>query len=91
MGGCTAVRLRRRRELDLFRVTAGQGVALLPVFCWKLVLRVGSSGEHVGAALAFEAVGIVGSDSAATTCKLGQFSGEQGRRSSLQERTFVCN
>ena len=29
--GGSAVRVRRRRELDLFRFTAGQGASLLPV------------------------------------------------------------
>ena len=56
-----------------------------------LVLRVGSSGEHVTEFLVFEAVGIVGTASEATTAKLGRCSGEQGRRSSLRKRTFVCN
>ena len=55
----------------MFRDTAGQGAALLPVFCWKLVLNDGSSGEYVGAALVFEAVGIVGTASEATSGKFG--------------------
>ena len=50
----TAERLRRRRELDLFRDTAGQSASLLPVLGWKLVLRWGSSGEHVAGFLVFE-------------------------------------
>ena len=37
----------------------------------ELVLRDGSSGEYVGAALVFEAVGIVGTASEATACKFG--------------------
>ena len=74
-----------------FVIAAGQGASLLPVFCWKLVLSDGSSGENVAGFLAFEAVGIVCSDSEATSGKFGQLSGEQGRRSSLRKRTFVCN
>ena len=31
VGGCTAVRLRRRRELELYVIAAGQSAALLPV------------------------------------------------------------
>ena len=38
----------------MFRVTAGQGAALLPVLGWKLVLRWGSSGEYVTEFLVFE-------------------------------------
>ena len=50
----------------------GQGAALLPVLGWQLVLRWGSSGENVGAALVFEAVGIVGTASEATAYKFGE-------------------
>ena len=71
LGGCTAVRVRRRRELELFHFTARQGASLLPVLCWKLVLRWGSSGEIVDAVLAFEVVGIVCICSEATSGKFG--------------------
>ena len=71
LGGCTAVRLRRRRELDLFRVTAGARRFAVARFRRELVLRVGSFGEYVGAALVFEAVGIVGTASEATSYKFG--------------------
>ena len=65
------MRVRRRRELELWVLTAGQGAALLPVFAWELVLSDGSFGENVGAALVFEAVGIVCSASEATSYKFG--------------------
>ena len=55
----------------MFRVTAGQGAALLPSFCWKLVLSDGSFGEHVAGFLVFEAVGIVGTYSEAASGKFG--------------------
>ena len=42
----------------MFRVTAGQSAALLPVFCWKLVLRWGSSGENGKEFLFFELGGL---------------------------------
>ena len=40
--GGSAVRVRRRWELDLFRCTAGQGASLLPDFdeSWFLVTAV---------------------------------------------------
>ena len=38
----------------MFRVTAGQGASLLPVFCWELVLSDGSFGENGKEFLVFE-------------------------------------
>ena len=75
----------------MFRVTAGQGAALLPVFCWKLVLRWGSSGENVVGFLVFELGGLLALVLRQRVTSLECCSGEQGRRSSLQESTFVCN
>ena len=67
----SAGRVRRRWEVEMLRGTAGQGAALLPVFCWKLVLSDGSFGENVDAVLVFEAVGIVCTCSEATAYKFG--------------------
>ena len=89
--GGSAERLRRRRELELFRATAGQGASLLPVLGWKLVLRVGSFGENVGAALFFELGALLAPVLRQRLANLECYSGEQGRRSSFWERTFVCN
>ena len=75
----------------MFRVTAGQGAALLPVFCWKLVPRWGSSGEYVAGFLAFELWGLFALVLRQRVANLGCYSGEQGRRSSFWESTFVCN
>ena len=57
----------------------------------ELVLRVGSSGENVGTALVFELWGLFAVLLRQRVTNLASRSGEQGRRSSLQERTFVCN
>ena len=75
----------------MFRVTAGQGAALLPVFCWKLVLRWGSSGENVTEFLVFELGALFALILRQRVASLVRCSGEQGRRSSLRKRTFVCN
>ena len=71
MGGCTAERVRRRRELELFRVTAGARRCAVARGSRELVLRVGSSGEHAGVTLVFEVVGIVCTRSEATSYKFG--------------------
>ena len=63
----------------MFRVTAGQGAALLPVLGWKLVLSDGSFGEHAGVTLVFEAVGIVGTCSEATSYKFGELLWRAGQ------------
>ena len=89
--GGSAVRLRRRWGLDLFRFTAGQSAALLPVLGWKLVLRVGSFGENVTGFLAFELGALFALVLRQRAANLARCSGEQGRRSSLRKRTFVCN
>ena len=75
----------------MFRVTAGQGASLLPIFCWKLVLRWGSSGENVTEFLVFEPWALLALLLRQRVTSLASRSGEQGGRSSLQERTFVCN
>ena len=77
--------------MDLFRVTAGQGAALLPVLRWKLVLSDGSFGEYVTEFLAFELWGLFAPVLRQRLANLGCYSGEQGRCSFLQESTFVCN
>ena len=87
----TAVRVRRRRELDLFRVTAGQGAALLPVLGWKLVLRVGSFGENGKEFLAFELGALLALVLRQRVTSLGCCSGELGGGSSFWDSTFVCN
>ena len=74
-----------------FVIAAGQGAALLPVLRWKLVLRWGSSGEHVTGFLVFELGALFALVLRQRVTSLGCYSGEQGRRSSLRERTFVCN
>ena len=91
LGGCTAVRVRRRRELELWVLTAGQGAALLPVLGWKLVLSDGSSGEHVAGFLDFELWGLFAPILRQRVTSLANRSGELGGGSSLQESTFVCN
>ena len=68
----TAVRLRRRRELELFRDCCGARRFAVARFRRELVLSDGSSGENVGAVLVFEAVGIVCSASVATAFKFGE-------------------
>ena len=103
--GC--IRERRRRDLHwaaalpcecavgascrCFVIAAGQGAALLPVLAWGLVLRWGSSGENGKEFLAFELWGLCAVLLRQRVTSLASRSGEQGRRSSLQERTFVCN
>ena len=74
-----------------FVLAAGQSAALLPVLCWKLVLRVGSFGENVGAALVFELGALFAPVLRQRLTSLACCSGEQGRRSSFWESTFVCN
>ena len=87
----SAVRVRRRRERELFHFAAGQSAALLPVLGWKLVLRWGSSGEHGKGFLVFELRGLLALVLRQRVTNLECYSGEQGRRSSLRKRTFVCN
>ena len=57
----------------------------------ELVLSDGSSGEHVAGFLDFELWGLFAPILRQRLANLERCSGEQGRRSSLQERTFVCN
>ena len=74
-----------------FVLAAGQGAALLPMLGWKLVLRVGSSGENVTEFLVFELGALLALLLRQRVANLECYSGELGGGSSLQERTFVCN
>ena len=66
------MRLRRRREPDLFRDCCGAKRCAVARGSRELVLRVGSSGENVAGFLVFEAVGIVGTASEAASYKFGE-------------------
>ena len=57
----------------------------------ELVPRVGSSGENVAGFLVFELGALFALLLWQRVANLGSRSGEQGRRSSLRKRTFVCN
>ena len=83
--------MRRRRELELFRDTAGAKRCAVARFGRELVLRVGSFGENVTVFLVFELGALLALVLGQRVASLGSRSGEQGGRSSLQERTFVCN
>ena len=89
--GGSAVRLRRRRELDLFRVTAGQGASLLPVVVGSWFLGSAVPANTLQSSWFLKQWGLLALLLRQRVANLGSRSGEQGRRSSLQERTFVCN
>ena len=56
----------------MFRACCGARRCAVARGSRELVLRVGSSGENVDAVLVFEAVGIVGTASVATSGKFGE-------------------
>ena len=57
----------------------------------ELVLRVGSFGENGKEFLVFELGALLALLLRQRVTSLARCSGEQGRRSSLRESTFVCN
>ena len=75
----------------MFRACCGARRCAVARGSRELVLRVGSSGEYVTKFLVFELWGLLALLLRQRVANLECYSGEQGRRSSLRKRTFVCN
>ena len=75
----------------MFRDCCGARRFAVAHFCWKLVLRWGSSGENVAGFLVFELWALLALLLRQRVASLARRSGELGGGSSFWERTFVCN
>ena len=104
---CKCARERRRRDLHwaaalpcdcaegaswiCFVLRRGKALRCCPFLAGSWFFRWDSFGEYVDVALVFELWGLFALLLWQRVTSLECCSGEQGRRSSLQERTFVCN